>query len=104
MVFLRRDGSRETALILAPAAGLDLVEFLARLQLDLRREGDRLIVDSPAQPLRELLQLVGLRAQLIGEAEDREQLVGLEEGVDARDPIAGQLDHHQRPGPEATFW
>lgn len=63
------------------------VEALARLRLTARRHGCTLVVDGAGHRLHALIDLLGL-SQPLGEPEQREQPVGVEEGVDARDPPA----------------
>jgi hypothetical protein len=65
-------------------AALDVVEVLARIQLEARRRGCRIRLQHPSPELLELLALVGL-AQLLREA-GREPELGEEMGIDeARD-------------------
>ncbi len=71
-----------------PQADLAVVDSLARLQLAARRRGWRIRLQNPDQPLRQLLELVGLGALLLEvdrEAKGREQL-GVEEVVQPDDP------------------
>jgi hypothetical protein len=63
------------------------VEALARLGLTARRHGRTLVVDGADARLRALVDLLGLTEPL-GQPEQREQPVGVEEVVDARDPPA----------------
>jgi ABC-type transporter Mla MlaB component len=63
------------------------VEALARLRLTARRHGCALVVDGAGPRLRALIDLLGL-TQPLGEVEQREQPLGVEEVVDARDPPA----------------
>ncbi len=75
-----------------PLAGRDrpdlcLVDELARLQLAARRVGWSLRIREPSPELWELLDLVGLRVEVGGEAEGGEQ-PGVEEVVVADDPVA----------------
>ncbi|SCG45571.1 STAS domain-containing protein [Micromonospora siamensis] len=65
------------------------VEALARLRLTARRHGWRLVVDGGHPGLRELAGLLGLARALfepVGQAEEREQPVGVEEVVEPGDP------------------
>lgn len=66
---------------------LDAVDALARLQLVARRLGCSVQLQEITPELAELLDLVGLRRELGGEAESCEQ-VGVEEGVEPGDPVA----------------
>jgi len=82
---------REVAAWLAFGAGppdLAVVDRLARMQLHARRLGGRLHVTDMCAELADLLDLVGLRRELGGETEEREKMLGVEEGVDRRDPLA----------------
>jgi ABC-type transporter Mla MlaB component len=65
------------------------VEALARLRLTAGRHGYTLVVDGANPPLRGLIGLLGLTALLLQprrQAEQREEPLGVEEVVDARDP------------------
>ncbi|MCX4627982.1 STAS domain-containing protein [Streptomyces sp. NBC_01443] len=62
---------------------LGAVEALARLRLAARGRPLRVAGAPPA--LRALLELVGL-LELLGEAEEREPAVGVQEGVEPGDP------------------
>ena len=59
---------------------LALVDALARLQLAARRQGRQIRIVNPPPELVELLDLVGLRVEVLGEPEDGEQ-PGVEEVV-----------------------
>ncbi|MGW1505686.1 STAS domain-containing protein [Streptomyces mirabilis] len=65
--------------------GLDTVEALARMQLAARRAGGRVRLRAPAPPLLLLLDLVGLRFEVEGEAEEREPALGVQEAVEPGD-------------------
>ncbi|MFI6145257.1 STAS domain-containing protein [Streptomyces sp. NPDC051109] len=65
------------------SADLGVVEVLARLRLAARGRPLRVTGAGPA--LRGLLDLVGL-VELLGEAEEREPAVGVQEGVEPGDP------------------
>ena len=67
------------------APDLDVVDALARLQLAAQRVGWSLRLRDPSAALCELLDLVGLGAQLGREAEGGEQ-VGVEDVVEPGDP------------------
>jgi ABC-type transporter Mla MlaB component len=76
--------------IVADAVAL---EALARLQLTARRLGRRLRLANVPLPLQELLAFSGLSAVLLAveagrQAEQREQALGVEEGVQPHDPAA----------------
>jgi anti-anti-sigma regulatory factor len=73
-------------------ADLATVEALARLQLGARRLGCQLSVRNAPAELRELLalvglqEIVGLRVETRGQAEEREEPLGVEEEGDPADP------------------
>ena len=73
-------------------AEMGLVDALARLQLELRRLGLELRLDSPAPSLRELIQLAGLDPVLGVEAgrqaEEREEPLRVKEEGQLTDPTA----------------
>lgn len=62
------------------------IDHLARLQLSVVREGDALILTDVGSALGDLLDLVGLRRQLCGQPEGREDPFDVEERADRRDP------------------
>nr|WP_244204136.1 STAS domain-containing protein [Streptomyces africanus] len=66
--------------------GLAAVDLLARLQLAARRAGGRIRLRDPDPALRALLDLVGLRFEVEGQAEEREPALGVEEAVEPGDP------------------
>ncbi|MER6567076.1 STAS domain-containing protein [Streptomyces sp. NPDC001093] len=66
--------------------GLAAVDLLARLELAARRAGGRIRLRDPDPALPALLDLVGLRFQMEGEAEQREPAPGVEEAVETGDP------------------
>ena len=61
------------------------VEALARLRLTARRHGYALAVSNVHPELRALIDLLGL-SESFRQAEQREEALGVEEVVDARDP------------------
>ena len=71
-------------------ADLDTVESLARLQLAARRSGLELRLVRVPDELRELITFVGLAEALglepRGQAEEREERVGVEEEGELDDP------------------
>ena len=73
----------DAAAVTAP--GLGIVEVLARLRLVARGRGRAFRVVGAGPGLRALLELVGL-VQLLGEAEEGEPAVRVQEGVEAHDP------------------
>ncbi|MGW1002425.1 STAS domain-containing protein [Streptomyces sp. NPDC002520] len=62
--------------------GLGTVDLLARLELTARRAGGRIRLRGPDPALVALLDLVGLRFEVEGQAEQREQALGVEEEVE----------------------
>ncbi|MEU8776668.1 STAS domain-containing protein [Streptomyces sp. NPDC048606] len=79
------DGARAVVCDATAVTAPDLlaVEALARLRLTARGRGAFTVVGAPP-PLRALLGLVGL-VELLGEVEEREPAVGVEEGVQPDD-------------------
>lgn len=69
------------------APDLGVVDRLARLQLSVVRRGDTMVLSDIADPLAELLDLVGLRRKMSGQAERREDPPHVEERVDGGDPV-----------------
>ncbi|MFF7642404.1 STAS domain-containing protein [Streptomyces canus] len=66
--------------------GLGTVDLLARLQLAARRAGGRIRLRGPDPALHALLDLVGLRFEVEGQAEQREPALGVEEEVEPGEP------------------
>ncbi|WP_158693138.1 STAS domain-containing protein [Streptomyces viridochromogenes] len=66
--------------------GLGAVDLLARLQLAARRAGGRIRLRDADPALHALLDLVGLRFEVEGQAEQREPALGVEEAVEPGDP------------------
>ncbi|MFF3562001.1 STAS domain-containing protein [Streptomyces sp. NPDC002574] len=69
-----------------------LIDALARLQLTARRQGARVVLRGAGRPLRQLIALVGLAGtlgpaglQMRGQTEEREEPLGVEEGVEPGD-------------------
>lgn len=81
------DSRRAVMLVGEGAPDLAVVDRLARLQLAARRAGGRIRLEDPCPGLLELLNYLGLRRQVGGQAEGGEEALGVEEGVDPRDPI-----------------
>ena len=71
-------------------ADLATVNTLARAVLNARRQGTLIRFVNAAPALQELIVFVGLEAVLLGrlegEAEEREEPVGVEERVESDDP------------------
>ena len=70
---------------------LAVVDALARSQLRARRLGLVVRVRLVGDELPALLDFVGLCREVAGQAEGGEEL-GVEEGVKADDPVAGELE------------
>lgn len=66
--------------------GLGAVDLLARLELAARRAGGRIRLRDPDPALHALLDLVGLRFEMEGQAEQREPPLGVEEEVEPGEP------------------
>lgn len=81
------DGTRQTRLLLTGEGNPDLavVDWLARLQRTARRAGGRIRLEEACPALVDLLDLVGLRREVGGQAEGGKEAFGVEEGVDRRD-------------------
>ncbi|MFI7500255.1 STAS domain-containing protein [Streptomyces sp. NPDC049687] len=62
--------------------GLAAVDLLARLQLAARRAGGRIRLRAPDAALHALLDVVGLRFEMEGEAEEGEPALGVEVEVE----------------------
>lgn len=81
---------------------LGTVDALARMQLTVRRLGGTIRLRGTSDRLHELLVLAGLRevlppcpelcVQAVGEAEQREEALGVEEEADAGDLAPGELE------------
>jgi hypothetical protein len=65
---------------------LSVVEGLARLQLAALRSHNRVMITEVCPELLELIDLVGLRVEVPGQAEGGEYQFGVEEGVETTDP------------------
>jgi hypothetical protein len=84
------------------------VDGLARLQLTFRRLGMDVGLRNASRELLDLIALLGLRDVLTvcvesgletgGQAEEREQSLGVEEEADPDDPTSCCLDDLERPG------
>ena len=85
-VVLVRDGAELSAWPLAGRPDLAAVDELARLALAARRLGCVLRLRDADPALLDLLALVGLRGEVVGEAEELEEL-GPEEVVVPDDPV-----------------
>jgi hypothetical protein len=67
---------------------LGAVDALARALLAARRAGGSVRVDGACEELAALLGLAGLLGEVGGQPERGEQRLGVEEGVERRDPVA----------------
>ena len=67
---------------------LSVVDGLVSLILAARRGGHRTVLSDVCTGLFELLDLTGLRGQVIGQTEDGEQSLGVKEGMEPGD-LAG---------------
>lgn len=84
-------------------ADMATVDALARLALRARRMGCAVNLRDPSTELLELVGLAGLGEvlpcaadsglEVIGQAEEREESLGVEEERDAPDPAVAQLEH-----------
>jgi hypothetical protein len=96
-------GARDADLVVCDVDGIEAdlmsVEVLARLRLTAQRLGCRLVLRSASPELEQLLEFCGLRDVLPsvrldrlalrrdgGQPEEGKQPLGVEEGVEARDP------------------
>ena len=84
-------------------ADMATVDALARLALRARRMGCAVSLRDPSTELLELVGLAGLGevlpcapgsgVEMIGQSEEREEPLGVEEERDAGDPAVAQLEH-----------
>ena len=88
IVVVDAGGIEQVTWALPPMAepDLSLVDDLARLALSARRLGYTLRLRNPGGRVAEMLDLAGLRVEVLGQAEGGEQ-VGVEEVVMPDDPI-----------------
>jgi hypothetical protein len=88
VVLVASDGAEVAAWSLEGPGAPDLgaIDALARTQLRARRLGGAIRLRHGSKELLELLDLVGLRREVGGESEEGEDLLGVEEGVEPRDP------------------
>jgi hypothetical protein len=86
MVVVAADGTHwEVPLAGEGPPDLAFVAALARFQLIVRRAGGRVWLEDVSSPLAELLDLAGLRGEVGGQPEGREQALGVQEEVKPRD-------------------
>jgi len=86
MVVVAADGTRwKVPLAGEGAPDLAFVAALARFQLIVRRAGGRVWLEDVSSPLAEVLDLAGLRVEVGGQPEGREQVLGVQEEVKPRD-------------------
>jgi hypothetical protein len=89
MVIVGSDGTQRVVLLTGEGPpDLAVVETLARWQLMARRTGGRMWLEDVSSALAELLDLAGLRREVGGQAECREDALGIQERVDPRDTTA----------------
>lgn len=70
------------------APDLEAVDALVRLHVAARRLGGCIRLRDVCEELEELLELVGLRREVGGQAESGEEGAVVEEGVEPGDPVA----------------
>jgi hypothetical protein len=98
VVVVSSDGTRWTMLLTGGGEpDMAVVGGLARLQLMACRAGDRMWLEDVSAALGELLDLAGLRREVGGQAEGREEAVGVQERVNPGDAVAGDLKHLDGP-------
>jgi hypothetical protein len=74
------DGRRQEMLLAGHRPpDLAVIDALARLRLAVRRAGGRMWLEEVSPPLAELLDLAGLRREVEGQPEGREQAFGVQE-------------------------
>jgi hypothetical protein len=89
MVVIGPDGTQRAVLLTGEGPpDLAVVERLARCQLMARRTGGRMWLEEVSPALAELLDLAGLRREVGGQAEGREDALGIQERVDPGDATA----------------
>jgi hypothetical protein len=80
MVVVGCDGIRRVTLLTGEGPpDLAVVEGLARFQLMTRRTGGRMWLEEVSPALAELLDLAGLRREVGGQPEGREEALGIQE-------------------------
>jgi len=89
IVFLGPSGVQLAAWVIGGPGRPDLgvVDALARWQLSARRGGGSVLLVEMSADLADLFDLVGLRREVGGKPECREELRSVEEGVERGDPI-----------------
>jgi hypothetical protein len=88
MVVVGSDGTHRVVLLTGERApDLAAVAVLARFQLMARRAGGRMWLEDVSSALAELLDLAGLRREVGGQPEGREDAPGVQEEVKARDAV-----------------
>jgi hypothetical protein len=86
-VIVGADGTLATGLLIGRSTpDLAVVEQLATLRLLLRRSGGEVHLEEASSDLHGLLELTGLLREVGGDPEGREELPGVEEGMDPGDP------------------
>lgn len=87
--------------VVGPRPDVSVVDRLARIALGAGRCGRRLVLSELSPVLGELLELAGLRLEMEGEAERREEALWGEhdeEVAERRDPSLRDLQHLDPPG------
>jgi hypothetical protein len=80
MVVAGSDGTHRVVLITGEGLpDLAVIEALALFQLMTRRAGGRMWLEDVSSALGELLDLAGLRGEVGGQAEGREEALGVQE-------------------------
>ncbi len=82
------ESRRDVLLVGDEAPDLEVIDRLARLQLSARRAGGRMRLEDICPAVAGLLEFSGLSREVGGQAEGGEEALGVEEGVDGRDPIS----------------
>jgi hypothetical protein len=86
---LAPDGSQLATVVMRGTGrpGVEVVDALARLTLEMRRQGGDVVVRAPCIELAELLELCGLSGEVWRKTEHGEEALGVEKRVDPGDPI-----------------
>jgi hypothetical protein len=80
IIVVGADGARRVVLLAGEGPpDLAVVDMLARCQLMARRTGRRMWLEEVSSALEELLDLAGLRREVGGQAEGREEPLGIQE-------------------------
>jgi len=83
LFIVRSDGSRVVVWLLgAPNPDLSVVDVIARLQLEVQRDGGHMQLGEVSASLTELLELTGLGRQLGWQIEGGKKILDIEKGMD----------------------